>query len=162
MKSAFLKLSPFVILLGVYFFAVSSNASEEEEFKKQIDSYATAEEQARWKQEFENWAESKGKIKHYAGEKTKGSTISIAGQIVKLPQDAEIVGYVVSDNKLSHDENLNVHIPFFVIQNGNSTISISENTGLVVNHDLDPSDKKPFEFLKHSISGYLEGVSHYE
>lgn len=108
---------------------------------------STLEEQLKWKEQFKDWAEKNGRIEHAAGEKTKGSVITIAGEKVKLPEDAFIKAFVTEDEGLGRRGETE-HLPFYAIQRGSSAIMIAQKTGVVVNLVLDEADKKPFDFLK--------------
>lgn len=113
---------------------------------------STMEEQLAWKRQFVEWAEQGGYIRHVSGEETRGSVITVADKEIRLPDDAYVKAFIVMDEPPSN------HAPYYVIQRGNSTITISERTGYVLNLKLDEADRKPFDFLKKHIKGYLEGV----
>ncbi|CAM4428802.1 hypothetical protein L1N85_26875 [Paenibacillus alkaliterrae] len=160
MRRYLLVFTPLVALLFVISINSIVAASEQEEaFPNTLPPASTVEEQVKWKDQFKDWAEKKGHVKHFAGEKTKGSAITIAGRSVKLPGDAFVKAYVVDDERLELSEETATNLPFYAIQRGNSTIMIAEHTGVVVNLVLDEADKKPFEFLKGDVKGYLKGVA---
>jgi hypothetical protein len=162
MKKALLSLFPLVALVTTIFINSIVTASEQEEFQNTLTDVSTVEDQLKWKEQFKVWAEKNGHVKHYAGEKTKGSSITIAGKSIKLPDDAYVKAYVVDDDRLERSEDTTDHLPFYAIQHGNSTIMIAEKTGYVVNLVLDDADIKPFHFLKGEIKGYLKEVAKYE
>ncbi|GBF76492.1 hypothetical protein PA598K_04966 [Paenibacillus sp. 598K] len=138
------------------------SVDQPEAFPNTLDLNSSYEDQLKWKEEFKNWAEAEGLIQHLSGESTKGSNISILGKIVRLPDQAFVKAYVVNDDYLEMKEETRSHLPYYAIQNGNSTIMIAEHTGVVVNLILDEIDKRPFDFLNQSIKGYLGGVLKYE
>lgn len=140
------------------FASINVISDEPANMPKRPPSKATLAEQIQWKNDFKLWAENENKIKHFSGEKTKGAQVIINNQPVKLPNDVYLDGIVVSDEGLERKPEYRKHLPFWIIVRGNSRIMISQNTGVVVNQILDPSDKVPFKFLESYITGYIPEV----
>lgn len=147
-----------VFTMSSAFAAVQVITDEPVNIPKSPAVNAPVEEQMKWKKEFTEWAEKEKKVKHYAGEKTKGTEITINEAPVKLPNDVYLEGLVVEDQGLERKEEYHKHLPFYVIKSGNSTIAIAQRTGMVVNQSIDPNDKAPFKFLEKHISGYIAEV----
>lgn len=155
-----------LVLIGSIAFSTSpKNVTSDTSFDDmpQLEKNATIEEQLEWKNQFTEWAESKGSISHFSGEKTRGTTIEISGELVKLPEDVELGGLVVEDQGLGQNSEYRKSLPFYVIIRDQSRIMIGQNTGIVVNLILDPAKKNrsaevEFDFLKEHIKGYLPEV----
>lgn len=151
--------APLIVLLSLVSISSIFAASEQvDQFPNHLTSTSTVDEQLRWKDAFNNWAEQNGRMKHVAGETTRGSSVVLAGRTIQLPDDVFVKAYVVNDDGLGQHVETAQHLPFYALQRGHSTIMVAEHTGFVVNLVLDEADDKPFDFLRGDIKGYLEGV----
>lgn len=110
------------------------------------------------KKAFITWPEHRGSIQYLSGVETKGSTIVIADEMIKLPDDVYVKAYVVDADPIEGHHDIGKHLPWYALQKGDSTIVISEKTGFVLNLAVSDDTKEPFHFLKRYIQGYLEGV----
>ena len=102
----------------------------------------TAEEMLAANEQFDREAE--GTTFSY-GPSTAGMTIEIAGVSVTLPPDVYLAHFIAT--ALCPVEHPCPYLPYYVIQKGESTITISPATGYVYQETLAEGDTGVFDFL---------------
>jgi hypothetical protein len=88
--------------------------------------------------------EAEGRLVHFSGPSTMGTTLTIADKRVKLPDDAYVQSYVVSVDCAAIPCPVT---PAFVIRRGDSSTWVSQQTGARYRTVLHPHDSGVFAFL---------------
>jgi hypothetical protein len=88
--------------------------------------------------------EAEGKLIHFSGPSTMGTTLTIANKRVKLPDDAYVESFVVSVDCAASPCPAT---PAFVIKRGDSSTWVSQQTGERYRTVLHPHGSDAFAFL---------------
>jgi hypothetical protein len=86
-----------------------------------------------------------GRITYASGTQTAGTRIRIDGRDVQLPPDAYVERFI--QDGLCAPGRPCPEAPIYILRRGNSTISISMNSGKVNQESLAPGEASAFDFL---------------
>jgi len=117
--------------------------------------------------ELDRVLEEKGFIKKFSlkGMETRGSQILIAGQVVKLPADAELNGMISSINPVITDGQISSEaksivpsLPVLWITRGNSYVWIGLDSGVIVSGMISAGEEGAFDFLKEYFPAQARAI----
>jgi len=83
--------------------------------------------------------------------------ICVTNRYVSLPDGVSNEGLLLNIELLNGPLEVDTSwlLPFVLVKKGNSSMSISMPTGIVMGEIIDPNDKNPFDFMKPYITGYF-------
>ncbi|MBM3156157.1 MAG: hypothetical protein FJ004_02600 [Chloroflexi bacterium] len=84
-----------------------------------------------------------------SGPSTMGSTISVAGKMIKLPDDAYVEYWVVFI-ECSVGTSC-PQTPFYIIARGDSRLAVEQISGKILNEEIASNEEGAFNFLKEAL-----------
>lgn len=84
-----------------------------------------------------------------SGPSTMGSQITLRGRQVQLPADAYVYAYVVTVTCESGKPC--PPTPLYVVERGQSRLSVAQPTGQIVQEQVAPTDSNPFDSIKRQL-----------
>ena len=137
------------------------------EYEEKLAQVITEEEMWALELEFSNELESRGlgSMGFWGGPLTGGTEVTIAGKKIRLPDDAQLDGVVVSvlpaisldDGGCAICDRLD-DLPWLNIVRGDSKITVGLNTGVVVGGRIAPGEEEAFDFLKEALPEMADAI----
>lgn len=91
----------------------------------------------------------RNRVVEVSGPSTRGSAIQVAGRVVQLPPDAYVETYTISATCLPGKPC--PQAPLYTIRRGQSKLTVSQPSGVVVEEKVMPGEEGVFESIRRQL-----------